>query len=32
MHSLAVDRLALFRQSDAHSRFRIVRHYNLTQA
>jgi putative phosphonate metabolism protein len=32
MHSLAVDRLALFRQSDAHSRFRIVRHYNLTRA
>jgi putative phosphonate metabolism protein len=30
--SLAVDRLALFRQSDADSRFRIVRQYNLTQA
>jgi putative phosphonate metabolism protein len=32
INSLAVDRLALFRQSDAHSRFRIVRQYNLTQA
>jgi putative phosphonate metabolism protein len=32
MNSLAVDRLALFRQSDAHSRFRIVRQYSLTQA
>jgi putative phosphonate metabolism protein len=32
MHSLAVDRLALFKQSDSSSRFQIVRHYNLTQA
>jgi putative phosphonate metabolism protein len=32
MTSLAIDRLALFRQSDAHSRFRIVRQYNLTRA
>ncbi|MEO6839790.1 MAG: DUF1045 domain-containing protein [Bradyrhizobium sp.] len=30
MHSIAVDRLALFKQSDSSSRFRIVRHYNLT--
>ena len=30
--SLAVDRLALFSQSDAQSRFRIVRQYNLTRA
>jgi putative phosphonate metabolism protein len=32
MNSIAVDRLALFRQSDANSRFQIVRHYNLTRA
>jgi putative phosphonate metabolism protein len=30
--SLAIDRLALFRQSDADSRFRIVRQYKLTRA
>jgi putative phosphonate metabolism protein len=29
--SLAVDRLALFRQSDAQSQFRVVRQYSLTQ-
>jgi putative phosphonate metabolism protein len=32
MNSLAVDRLALFKQSDSSSRFQIVRHYNLTRA
>ncbi len=32
INSLAIDRLALFRQSDADSRFGIVRQYNLTQA
>ena len=32
INSLAVDRLALFRQSDANSRFRIVRQYDLTRA
>jgi putative phosphonate metabolism protein len=32
MHSLAVDRLALFKQSDSSSRFQIVQHYNLTRA
>ena len=32
MNSIAVDRLALFRQSNANSRFQIVRQYNLTKA
>jgi putative phosphonate metabolism protein len=31
INSLTVDRLALFRQSDADSQFRIVRQYHLTQ-
>ncbi|XIA62759.1 DUF1045 domain-containing protein [Bradyrhizobium sp. TZ2] len=30
--SLAIDRIALFRQDDAESRFRIVRQYMVTQA
>ena len=30
--SLAIDRIALFRQDDANSRFRIVRQYAITQA
>jgi putative phosphonate metabolism protein len=32
MNSIAVDRLALFKQSDSSSRFRIVRQYSLTRA
>jgi putative phosphonate metabolism protein len=32
MNSLAVDRLALFKQNDSSSRFQIVRHYNLMRA
>jgi putative phosphonate metabolism protein len=32
MNSLAVDRLALFKQSDSSSGFRIVRHHSLTRA
>jgi putative phosphonate metabolism protein len=32
MNSLAVDRLALFKQSDPGSGFKIVRHYSLTRA
>ena len=30
--SLAIDRIALFRQDDANSRFRIVRQYAIAQA
>jgi putative phosphonate metabolism protein len=32
LKSLAIDRIALFRQNDAHSRFRIVTHYLLKRA
>jgi putative phosphonate metabolism protein len=32
LRSLAIDRIALFRQDDANSRFRIVRQYTITQA
>ena len=32
MNSIAVDRLALFKQSDASSGFLIVRQYSLTRA
>jgi len=32
MNSIAVDRLALFKQSDPGSQFRILQHYNLTRA
>jgi len=32
MNSIAVDRLALFKQSDSSSRFRSVQHYSLTRA
>ena len=32
LSSLAIDRIALFRQDDANSRFRIVRQYAITQA
>ena len=31
LSSLAIDRIALFRQDDANSRFRIVQQYELTQ-
>jgi putative phosphonate metabolism protein len=32
MNSIAVDRLALFKQSDSGSQFRILQHHNLTRA
>ena len=32
LRSLEIDRIALFRQNDANSRFRIVRQYTITQA
>jgi putative phosphonate metabolism protein len=32
LRSLEIDRIALFRQDDANSRFRIVRQYTITQA
>ncbi len=32
LKTLAIDRIALFRQNDAHARFRIVMHYLLTRA
>ena len=32
LKTLAIDRIALFRQNDAHSRFRIVTHYLLERA
>jgi 2'-5' RNA ligase len=32
MNSIAVDRLALFKQSDSSSGFRVVGHYNLARA